>query len=147
MKRVPVLVLGAGGVGQALLQQIVNGRTRQAERVDCHFDVLAVADSRSCLLSFSGLSDTDLLTILREKRAKRPLHPDAGSRPTDLDLVDTLAAGGVEQALVVDVTAADGMEPAVISKMATAFSLARQPSHLLSPQRSSRMIQWRFNCK
>ena len=32
MKHIPVIILGAGGVGQALLQQIIDGRSRAAER-------------------------------------------------------------------------------------------------------------------
>ncbi|MCA9968718.1 MAG: hypothetical protein KC425_00810 [Anaerolineales bacterium] len=123
MRQIPVLILGAGGVGQALLQQIVNGRQRTADRVNCHFNVLAVADSGRCLLSFNGLSDADLLTIVRDKRAGRPLHPDAEPRPSDLDLVETLAAAGVENALVVDVTAAAGMEPAIDRALALGYGV------------------------
>ena len=39
MKRVPVILFGAGGVGRALIQQLVDSRSRVAERNQMQFDL------------------------------------------------------------------------------------------------------------
>ena len=46
MKQIPVIILGAGGVGQALLQQLVDGRSRVAKRNQIQFNVSAAGKRR-----------------------------------------------------------------------------------------------------
>ena len=110
MKKVPVILYGAGGVGSALLQQIIDSKVRVAERNQIEFQVVAVMDSRSWLFAPDGLSIDALRDVIAAKKNGRSLNPDA-SRPTDLEIVQQVAAAGVEQAIVVDVTAVSGMEP------------------------------------
>lgn len=110
MKRIPVIIFGAGGVGQALLKQIVNGRSQTIMRNQCHFDVVAVTDSKSCLWATEGLSDKQLLTIIHDKQSGKPVNADPEERPTDMDVLETAVAAGLENVIVVDVTAAAGME-------------------------------------
>ena len=111
MKRIPVIILGAGGVGQALITQIVQGRQQMATRNQYRFEIHAVADSRSCLWSATGLSDVQLLDLVAGKRAGRPANPGTAARPTNIEIAETAVAAGLENLIVVDVTAADGMEP------------------------------------
>ena len=66
MKNVPVLLFGAGGVGQALLRQIVASRARVAERTGFHFTVVAMVDSRSWIWDPAGLSDAQIAEALRK---------------------------------------------------------------------------------
>lgn len=113
MKRIPVIIFGAGGVGQALLKQIVYGRSQAITRNRCHFDVIAVADTHSCLWAAEGLSDAQLLTVVQDKRAGRPVNADPEQRPENMEILETAVAAGLENVIVVDVTAAAGMEPVI----------------------------------
>ena len=110
MKQIPVILFGAGGVGQALLRQIVAGRDIAADRNQCRFDVVGVLDSRSWIWQPAGLSDEQLGQIVASKAARRPLGEQ---RPDNMDVLPQLASGGLGDGLIVDVTAADGMEPVI----------------------------------
>lgn len=109
MKQIPVILFGAGGVGQALIRQMVNGRSLHLARHQLRFELVAIADSQSCLWAAEGLSDTQLLTAVAAKQQHQPLCQEA--RPTNLDILETAVAAGLEQVIVVDVTATNGMEP------------------------------------
>ena len=67
-RRIPVVVLGAGGVGSALLRQLVDGRERTAECAGCRFDVVAVADRASAWVEPAGLADEALLDAVAANR-------------------------------------------------------------------------------
>jgi homoserine dehydrogenase len=110
MKRIPVMIFGAGGVGRALLRQIVAGREATANRNQLRFDVAGVLDSRSWLWKPAGLTDEQLGAVLHAKEAGRAIGEE---RPDNLAALDYLYASDQERALVVDVTAADGMETTV----------------------------------
>lgn len=110
MKHIPVIVFGAGGVGQALLRQIVAGRDVAAGRNRCRFDVVGVLDSRGWVWQPAGLGDEQLLQVVASKAAGEGL---AGERPDDKEALSQLASGGLGDGLIVDVTAADGMEPVI----------------------------------
>ncbi|MFQ5434696.1 MAG: hypothetical protein ACE5FD_07450 [Anaerolineae bacterium] len=94
MKRIPVILFGAGGVGQALLEQIADGRACVTRRNHCRFDVVAVADSRSWIWQASGLDDDQLQELAAAKRAGLPADPDlrerpptSRRRPSELDII------------------------------------------------------------
>lgn len=117
MKQIPVIILGAGGVGQALLQQIVNGRSTTAERNQIQFDVIAVADRRSLVWEPLGMSDLQLVSVIEAKRLGLPANPVPsplphlpGERPSNLDILDFAQAAELEKVIVVDVTAESDME-------------------------------------
>ena len=112
MKHIPVIVFGVGGVGRALLRQIVAGRAVVADRNRCHFDIVAVADSNNWRWQAEGLSDDQLEEVVATKASGRPLGEE---RPDGLEIMAQMASAGLEEALVVDVTAADGME-AIVDK-------------------------------
>jgi homoserine dehydrogenase len=110
MKRIPVIIFGAGGVGRALLRQVVAGREATANRNQLRFDVVGVLDSRSWLWRPAGLSDEQLKSVVKAKEEGRAIGEE---RPDNLAALDYLYASDQEGALVVDVTAADGMESTV----------------------------------
>lgn len=124
MKRIPVIVFGAGGVGQALLRQLVDGRVRIASRNHCRFDVVAVVDSRSWLWQWDGLSDEQLMAIVEAKQQAQPVNPTEAERPSDLEIIELAAAAGLEGAIVVDVTAVNGMEPVIDRALELGYSAA-----------------------
>ena len=110
MKHIPVILFGAGGVGRALLRQIIDTRDLVASRNRCRFDVVCVLDSRSWLWQPAGLGDDQLLQIIYAKEAGQRI---GGRRPDGLQVLDQLPEAGLERCLVADVTAAVGMEPVI----------------------------------
>jgi homoserine dehydrogenase len=108
MKRVAVILYGAGGVGRELLRQIVAARELTAARNNLQFDVAGVVDSRNWAWQPGGLSDDDLRRLLQQKEQG---HAVGESRPAGLEILEQVAAAGLEKVIVVDVTAAAGMEP------------------------------------
>lgn len=107
MKQIPVILFGAGGVGRALIQQIVDGRQAVAERNRTHFQVIAVADSQRWLFDPNELTDEQLLDVITAKKNRRKLGDE---RPEPTAMLKQIEAAGIERAIVIDVTAAAGME-------------------------------------
>ena len=67
MIRVAVILLGLGGVGQALLRQIVDGRDVHASRLSCRFELVAAVDSSGCLQAPDGLKDEQIAAVIERK--------------------------------------------------------------------------------
>ncbi len=110
MNHMPVVIFGAGGVGQALFRQLVMTREVVASRNRCHFDIVAVLDSSSWVWQPAGLSDEQLDQIIKQKETGQSLGSD---RPEIQKIFDILSEAGLVGGLLVDVTAADGMEPVI----------------------------------
>jgi len=110
MKQVPVILFGAGGVGSALLKQIVNGHSNLSNRNQIQFNVVAVCDSRSWQFKPAGLTDQQLLDIVARKANGEAVGEE---RTSNLDALNILAEAGLENVVVVDITAANGLEPVV----------------------------------
>lgn len=124
MKQIPVIVLGAGGVGAALLQQIENGRNQVAARNQCRFEVVAAVDSQSCLFAAEGLADEQLLAAVERKREGLPVNDDESERPSEIEIIDQARQAGWEKGIVVDVTAVAGMEPVLDHALAAGYGVA-----------------------
>jgi homoserine dehydrogenase len=105
MQTIPVILLGAGGVGRSLLRQLVAGHDTFAARNGQVFRVVAVADRRHWLADPAGLTEAQLRQLVADKEGNRPIGP---ARPADI-----LQASGVPHAILVDVTAEAGMEPLI----------------------------------
>ena len=110
MKHIPVILFGAGGVGSALLDQLIESRVRVAERNHMQFDVVAVTDSRSWVWDAKGLSTAHIRDIVQAKKNGRSVST-LHERPSELEIVNIVSESRVENGIVVDVTAVDGMEP------------------------------------
>lgn len=132
VQRIPLVVLGAGGVGAALLRQIVDGRARTADRARCRFEVVAIADRTSAWVAPGGLADAELRDAIAAKARREPVDPArrggaAGlpKAPHDLAaLVDRVAQLLDRPAILVDVTAADGLEPVLDRALDLGWSVA-----------------------
>ncbi|MCI0648900.1 MAG: homoserine dehydrogenase [Chloroflexi bacterium] len=120
MKHIPVILFGAGGVGRALLWQIVVSRPVVAGRNQIVFNVVAVVDSRSWVWAPAGLADDQLLALVAAKAEGQRLGPE---RPGNVEIVEQAAAAGLEGALVVDVTAEAGMEPLLDRALASGYGV------------------------
>lgn len=115
MKQIPVIILGAGGVGQALLRQIVDGRATTAARNQIEFNVVAVADRRSLAWDPLGMSNLHLQSIIEAKQIGLPVNPEqdmlpGGKRPSNSDIIHFAHAAELKNVILVDVTAEAGME-------------------------------------
>lgn len=120
MKHIPVIIFGAGGVGRALLKQIVVSREIVAGRNRCRFDVVGVLDSKSWLWQPAGLSEERLAQAVA---AKEEGYAIGSQRPDDQQVLTRLAEAGVERGLLVDVTAGDRMEPVIDLALAHGFGV------------------------
>ncbi|MFZ0547366.1 MAG: hypothetical protein WAM60_18110 [Candidatus Promineifilaceae bacterium] len=119
-KHIPVILYGVGGVGRALLRQILNGRSITADRNQLHFDIVALTDSRNWQSDLDGLKDEQIQTILNAKEQGQQWGED---RPSNLEILNLLQAVGLPSALVVDVTAQDGMEPVIDQALAYGYGV------------------------
>jgi len=134
MKNVPVILLGAGGVGQSLIAQIVNGRQTTAARNQCHFQIVAVADSQSGLWTANGLPDEQLLTLIETKKKRQPLSQE---KLSPLDLLAQADAAGLPPGILVDVTASDGLEPVLDQALAMGWGVVLANKKALATSWSS----------
>jgi len=120
MKQIPVFVFGAGGVGRALLRQILATREIVASRNHCHFDIISIMDSSSWLSKPAGLSDSQLLQAIHAKENGLPLGEE---RQEAKEALAQLVMKRPDNGLVVDVTAEDGMEPLVDQALEIGFGV------------------------
>ncbi len=107
MNELPVVLFGVGGVGQALVRQIVENRERHTRQYGLWIRFLALCDSRSAVVEpMEGLNDAQLLDILDIKARGGSLreHPLGGTQD---DLSAILDIVGVPGTLVVDCTATE----------------------------------------
>jgi len=108
LRRVPVVLLGPGAVGQALLRRIVARRDLVAGRHGLRLAVVAVADASGAQLGWGGEIDDARLRDLADGRAGgRRMADWPGAAPREAWLAPETAAGGDAAPIVVDTTAAD----------------------------------------
>ena len=114
MREIPIILLGVGGVGGALLRQILAQRAFHAQEYGLHLRILALADSSGAVTEpYGGLDDETLHGILAHKQAGKPLHSHALGAPLSdpLDLVDISGMAGT---ILVDCSATDRTLPALL---------------------------------
>lgn len=139
MKRIPVIMMGAGGVGRALIEQIVEGREVAEARGNCRFDVVAMVDSQSWRWDAEGLDDETLLQLVSAKKEarrrvaaqgnrrrgrERPGDPPLGEeRPDVASIVQQAVDASLEGSTLVDVTASDDMTPAIDAALQAGYGV------------------------
>jgi homoserine dehydrogenase len=110
VRRVPLILLGAGGIGRTLLRQLLQQRThlRSAHAID--LPVLALAGSTSMVTGDPLLDEETLLAV-----AEQGLSGAAGYRGAAEDeqiaFLETVRERGFNRAIVVDATASDHTIP------------------------------------
>jgi homoserine dehydrogenase len=114
MRELPVILLGVGGVGRALVRQIVESRTYHASQYGLRLPILAVADSNSAVIAINGgITDADLLELMTLKTNGGSLSEHALGGPQS-DLTGIVDIAGRTDALVVDCTASEATVPALL---------------------------------
>jgi homoserine dehydrogenase len=94
----PVFVLGFGGVGRALLRQILAARALHQSRQSVRLDVIGLADSAGACFTSAGFTDAELTTLLDRKTQtgklgvpQLPITNYLPTFPANTILVDTTA--------------------------------------------------------
>jgi len=112
MKRVPLIIFGAGNVGRALLRQLLDSAGLHAARDEVAFRITAWCDRDGALVDQKGLWPDALSDALASKASGiRLAETEHGSHQSDLEAIVDVA--GQDGAIVVDVTATDATIPAL----------------------------------
>ena len=114
MRDLPIILFGVGGVGRALLRQIVEQRTFHALQYGLRLELLAVCDSDGALVEPNGgLEDELVHEVITAKAAGQRLaqHPAGGPQNDLAGIVDIAGRSGT---VVVDCTATDATVSALL---------------------------------
>jgi homoserine dehydrogenase len=123
MRELPLILLGIGGVGRALVRQIIENRPLHAESYGLRLPVLAVADSGSAVIALDGgLADSELQELLTLKSAGRSLA-DHSLGGLQRDLVGVVDVAGRPGAIVIDCTPSDATVPALLYSLEQGYKL------------------------
>ena len=135
MQSIPVILLGAGGVGSALIKQIVANRALHAAEYGVEFTLQAVCDRDGAVITLdAGLDDPTLLDIVDYKTRKGRLAAYGQGGPQS-DLVGIVDIAGRTGAIVVDCTATEATVPALL------YALDRKYRVVLSNKKPLTMDQ------
>ena len=130
-RTVPFVLVGAGGVGAALLEAIVGARALHKARYGIRFSALAVCDSSAAVSgadAAGGLSDAEIAALIAHKASGGKLASQSGAvvRPAEQDasvflesLVDKYSKEAPDT-IVVDCSATDATVPALLKAATTA---------------------------
>jgi homoserine dehydrogenase len=124
---VPIILLGLGNVGQALLRQILGSAESLPRQAGLRLVPIALADSGGVLFAPDGLPEEPLCAALRAKADQRGLSGLPGSRP--LDRLDRALIRG---AILVDATASTRTEPFLRAALEAGCGVVLANKHPLS---------------
>lgn len=123
MRSIPVILFGVGGVGRALVRQIVELRQFHADTYGLRLQFHAVCDSDGAVIDDAGLTDAQLSELLqyKEQGGKLAHHPLGGQQQDPAAIVDI---AGRTNAVVVDCTASATTVPALLLALARGYRIA-----------------------
>jgi homoserine dehydrogenase len=123
VKRIPLIILGAGNVGQALVSQLVQAAEVHAGRDGLAFPIVAWCDREGAAVDERGLPPAALQAIAGAKAAGTPIaRTGFGSRQSDPAAIVDVA--GARDCIVVDVTATAATVPALALALRRGYSAA-----------------------
>jgi homoserine dehydrogenase len=123
MRRVPLVILGAGNVGRALVRQLVEAAPEHARRQGLEFAVVAWADSTGAVVDEDGIP-ADRLAALDAAKAGGVALADTewgGSQGDPRAVVDV---AGTDGCIVADVTASGLTVPALLLARQRGYGVA-----------------------
>ena len=123
MHEIPVILFGVGGVGRALIRQIIENRAYHASQYGIALQLVAVCDRSSAVIELDdGLTDETLRDLLVLKAAGSSLADHAlGGDQNDLTGIVDIA--GRTGAIVVDCTATDITVPALLFSLEQGYKI------------------------
>lgn len=123
MQEIPVILFGIGGVGRALVRQIVENRPWHANQYGLMLQLLALADSNGAVIGIDGgLRDQDLLDIVALKSTGGALTEHSLGGPQS-DLTGIVDIAGRTGAIVVDCTATERTVPALLFSLEQGYKI------------------------
>lgn len=119
MRRIPVVQIGVGGVGRALMEQVLMFNERWGGRYDFRFGYVALADSAGAVVADERIPPALLQQALEVKRKGGTLAdvPDGGPLLDWRNLLTRVPG------IVVDVTAQDNAEAGLIEAIQSGHSV------------------------
>ncbi len=112
MKHVPLIIFGAGKVGRALVQQLLDAAELHASRDRLTLPIVAWCDRDGAVVAEKGIPADVLHSLMAAKAAGTPfVETPYGSPQTDLRAIVDVA--GQDGCIAVDVTASDATVPAL----------------------------------
>lgn len=124
VRELPIFLMGIGGVGQAVLRQILEHRNFHAFEYGVRYRFVGLADSSGVVLEPSeGLSDAQLQELLDLKAEGRPLVDHPLATPHDGDLCAVIEGIDVTGTVVVDCTASVKTIPALLEAHARGYGI------------------------
>lgn len=124
MNELPLILFGVGGVGSALLRQILENRSFHADQYGLHLRVLALCDRDGAVVEpYDGLNDATLTDLLAYKKAGNRLraHVLGGAAGDLTDIIDIV---GLPKTVVVDCTATDQTVSALLFALEQGYKIA-----------------------
>ena len=109
-KNIYIVQLGVGGVGRALIQQVIDNRERHLNQLGIRLKHIALTDSSGLAFNSAGFSDVELGQMIEVKSNQGRISEKSWGEKWDgtVDFVDRIES---EHVIVVDVTASDGTIP------------------------------------
>jgi homoserine dehydrogenase len=122
MKRIPLIIFGAGKVGRALVSQLGEAAQQHAERDGVAFSIVAWCDIDGAAVDERGLNAAELQEIAAAKAAGTPFpKTDFAYQP---DLAAIVDVAGADDCIVADVTASDATVPALELALRRGYGVA-----------------------
>lgn len=122
MKRVPLIIFGAGKVGRALVRQLGEAAEFHAERQGVAFPIVAWCDIDGAAVDEQGLGPAELREIAEAKAAGAGFPRVEAAYQPDLGAIVDIA--GAEGCIVVDVTASHATVPALEFALRRGYGVA-----------------------
>jgi homoserine dehydrogenase len=126
MIQTPIILLGVGNVGRALLRQALDTRAALTRRAGLRLLITSLADSQALLHDPDGLSDDVLRNTLRAKTAARSLSTLPQAQPLN-GLSDTLRPDSI----LVDLTASPDTASTLKTALQAGSGIVLANKHLL----------------
>jgi len=119
VRRVPLVLLGVGGVGRALLRHILDNREFHLRRFNLALDLVCIAGSEGYLAGEAGspIPDAVIRSLIEERLKGRAFldQPGAVPHPGSLELVAQFVG---PDSVLVDATASSKTAPALLDSLA-----------------------------
>lgn len=123
MREVPLIILGAGKVGRALVRQLIEAAELHARRDGLAFSIVAWCDSGAAVVEERGIPAETLQALVAAKSAGASLaETEFGYHQNDPAAIVDIA--GREGCVVVDVTATDATVPALELALRRGYAVA-----------------------
>lgn len=111
LRQVPIVQLGLGGVGRALVRQVIANRQRHAQQLGVSLSYRAIADRDGLVLDDAGLEDTVLEQLCDAKAQGKHLRELTQGHPWDGSPDPVLDVCRDPHTVIVDVTATAATVP------------------------------------